>query len=323
MAGTSLQIINTEAVPLAHRKELWLSHVIPGAAKVTGTPSGKRVLHIESMESFRGEWQYADLGFLRYSLMKCTPHTLHFDLAGPRVQAFFQLGGITHIPKGTREVALTPGTWAIHKWTESMQLIHRTPVEYIVLAMDKHPFDLEGVEGLHAFTAKQGLHKLIYEFVCDTFSTLPALSRAGDGIAEITGRLLRQAIAEADSDGSVISESGKQIRVDGIKRFIEQYIGDALLSPEQIAAHFYCSKRTLHRAFAIDGESMERYIWRRRIECCAQELSSVDTLSLTDLAYSYGFNSSTHFSRLFKTRYGMTPTEFMQLQRKKKAAPDR
>jgi AraC-like DNA-binding protein len=111
------------------------------------------------------------------------------------------------------------------------------------------------------------------------------------------------------------SGSRQQINVDGIKRFIEQHLDDALLSLEQIAAHFSCSKRTLHRVFAANGESIERYIWRRRIVRCARELGSEDTVSLTDLAYRYGFNSSTHFSRLFKKHYGMTPTAYIRLQR--------
>ena len=106
-----------------------------------------------------------------------------------------------------------------------------------------------------------------------------------------------------------------QVSADDIKRFIDQQLGDPLLSLKRIAVHFCCSTRTLHRVFAVDGDSVERYIWRRRIERCMRELD--DARSLTELAYRYGFNSSTHFSRLFKMHYGMTPTEFIRLKRQK------
>lgn len=308
-----LQTINTETVPLEQRKDLWLSQALPGVVKATGTRSGKFLLDIEDMESFRGECQYADMGSLRFSRVACTPYSLHIHPTVPLVYVIFQLGGVTHLRKGNGEVLLTPGSWAPSQGAGSSQLTHRTSVEHLVLLVDQHPFDLEGVEALRSFTAKQGVRKLVHEFVCDTFSALPIRGRAGDDIAEITVRLLRQAVAEAGPEERALCGPSKQVSADDIKRFIDQKLGDPLLSLKRIAAHFSCSTRTLQRAFAAEGDSVERYIWRRRIERCMRELD--DARSLTELAYRYGFNSSTHFSRLFKMHYGMTPTEFIRLQR--------
>lgn len=317
----SLQIISTEFVPLEQREELWLSQVIPGVTKATGTRRERRALTIQDIESFRGEWQHADLGFLRYSLVKCTPHALHIDPVVPpeqadpadrTVRATFQLTGITHVRNGKGQVLLTPGTWTASQGIDRLHLTHRTPVEHIVLAVDQRTVGFEGVEALWSFAAKHGVRRLIHEFVCDTFSALPIRGKAADEIAEMTVRLLRQAIAETDAEEDVTSGSNRQFNADDIKRFIDGHLGDPLLSLERIAAHFSCTKRTLHRAFAADGESVERYIWRRRIERCVQELSA-NAQSLTELAYRHGFNSSTHFSRLFKMYCGMTPTAFIRL----------
>lgn len=310
------QTINTETVPLEQRKNLWLTTAIPGVVKAPGRRPEELALNIENMESFRGEWQYADIGSLRFSRVACTPHSLQINPTAPLTYAIFQLCGMTHVRKGKREVLLAPGSWAACQGAGSLQLTHRMSVEHLVLLVDQQPFDLEGVEALRSFTAKQGVRRLVHEFVCDTFSALPIRGQAGDDIAEITVRLLRQAVAEAGPEERALFGPNKQVIVDDIKRFIDQKLGDPLLSLKRIAIHFSCSKRTLQRAFASDGDSVERYIWRRRIERCMRELD--DARSLTELAYRYGFNSSTHFGRLFKMHYGMTPTEFIRLQRQEK-----
>ncbi len=308
------QTINTENFPLEHRKDLWLSQVLPGVVKATGTRSGELALDIEDMERFRGEWQYADIGSLRFSRVACTPSSLHINSAVPLMCLIFQLGGMTHLRKGKGEILLMPGNWAASQGSGTSHLTHRTSVEHLVLLVDQHPFDLEGVEALRSFAAKQGVCKLVHEFVCDTFTALPIRGQAGDEIAEITIRLLRQAVVEAGPEARDFCATGKKVSVDDIKRFIDEKLGDPLLSLKRIAVHFSCSKRTLQRIFAANGDSVERYIWRRRIERCMRELDGAR--SLTELAYRYGFNSSTHFSRLFKMHCGMTPTEFIRLQRR-------
>lgn len=96
------------------------------------------------------------------------------------------------------------------------------------------------------------------------------------------------------------------------KRLTEVHLQDPRLSPTFIAQTMRVSTRYLRMLFEGQGEPLSRYIQRRRLESCAARLRA-DTgqrITLTDLAFSYGFSSMAHFSRLFRARFGMTAREY-------------
>jgi AraC family transcriptional activator of tynA and feaB len=93
------------------------------------------------------------------------------------------------------------------------------------------------------------------------------------------------------------------------KAYIGRHIREADLSVDKIAAALGCSKRYLHLVFNAGEETVSEYVWRRRLEGCRAELSDPALrLTLTQIAHAWGFNSSAHFSRAFKERYGIPPS---------------
>jgi AraC-like DNA-binding protein len=49
----------------------------------------------------------------------------------------------------------------------------------------------------------------------------------------------------------------------------------------------------------------------RRLQRCYDKLAAPEhaTLSITEIAYSLGFNSSSHFSNLFRAQFGVRPSD--------------
>jgi AraC family transcriptional activator of tynA and feaB len=97
-----------------------------------------------------------------------------------------------------------------------------------------------------------------------------------------------------------------------IKDYIAVNLHDPDLSIDGIAASLNCSKRYLHMAFASEGTTIARYIWSVRLENCRRDLETARPGTVTDIAFSWGFNSSSHFSRLFKERFGVSPSRLLQ-----------
>jgi AraC-like DNA-binding protein len=98
-----------------------------------------------------------------------------------------------------------------------------------------------------------------------------------------------------------------------IKTFIEQRLHDPELSVDSIAQARKMSVRSVHRAFEADAAgSISNYIWMRRLSRCAASLQDPGQAhrSITDICFSWGFNSTSHFSRLFKEHFGVTPREY-------------
>lgn len=111
-----------------------------------------------------------------------------------------------------------------------------------------------------------------------------------------------------DVEGSAIANA-RRIR---IKRFIETQLRDPELTAAAVAEAFKISPRYLRMIFAKDNESVSSYILRRRVEECAREMRSSLSRSrtITEIAFSWGFNGAPHFTRSFRDHFGMTPKEY-------------
>ena len=53
-----------------------------------------------------------------------------------------------------------------------------------------------------------------------------------------------------------------------------------------------------------------KWLWTQRTMAAASYLKTNKSFSLTDVAFACGFTSSAHFSRLFKSTYGIKPSHF-------------
>ncbi|GAA0283358.1 helix-turn-helix domain-containing protein [Alteraurantiacibacter aestuarii] len=105
-----------------------------------------------------------------------------------------------------------------------------------------------------------------------------------------------------------------QRRKDVIQ-YIEDNLRDPELSPATISSGLRLSPRYLRTIFAPGGEKMSAYILRRRLEECARQMGNMawSAHTLTEIAFSWGFNSAAHFTRTFNEKYGLAPREYRKL----------
>ena len=106
------------------------------------------------------------------------------------------------------------------------------------------------------------------------------------------------------------------IRKAQAKQFIEANLSDPDLSPGTVAEAMRISPRYLRVLFAEEKETTSAYILRRRLEECASQIANAAWRSLTvsEIAFSWGFNSAAHFARAFRAKYGMAPSEYRRIQ---------
>jgi AraC-like DNA-binding protein len=111
--------------------------------------------------------------------------------------------------------------------------------------------------------------------------------------------------------GSNASATLWQRRKD-IIRYIEEHLRDPLLSPATIAKGMRLSPRYLRTIFSISGERVSAYILRRRLEECGRQMRNPawNGHTLTEIAFSWGFNSSAYFTRCFHEQFGLAPRDF-------------
>lgn len=92
---------------------------------------------------------------------------------------------------------------------------------------------------------------------------------------------------------------------------IERDCSDPQLDPATVAAALGCSRATLYRLFARQGESVAALIWDARLRRARALIASGRFASrpLADIAFLAGFIDQAGFNRMFKRRYGLTPGE--------------
>ncbi|UZE21400.1 transcriptional regulator FeaR [Pseudomonas sp. B21-056] len=120
--------------------------------------------------------------------------------------------------------------------------------------------------------------------------------------------LLRPGISTAPECENPGVQAQKLVKA---KVLIEQYLRDSELSPERLAKAIGTSVRNLHRLFAQHDTSVGRYILEHRLQRCAESIArAAPQEKITAIAYAWGFNDVSHFSKAFKTRFGVSPRDY-------------
>lgn len=141
----------------------------------------------------------------------------------------------------------------------------------------------------------------------------------GSGSEDRVARYLLEMISMSYTMGVETVEEGSAIawrRRKDVIQYIEDNLRDPDLSPSTISTGLKISPRYLRTVFAPGGEKMSAYILRRRLEECARQMANPAWAAhtLTEIAFSWGFNSAAHFTRTFHEKYGMPPREYRRLR---------
>lgn len=96
-----------------------------------------------------------------------------------------------------------------------------------------------------------------------------------------------------------------------LEHYIETHLPEQGLNPTAIAEMAGISVRHLHRLFAAKGWTVTEWIRERRLEHCRSDLTDarLANLSITDIAFRWGFSDSAHFSHCFRNAFGISPRQ--------------
>jgi AraC family transcriptional regulator len=99
-------------------------------------------------------------------------------------------------------------------------------------------------------------------------------------------------------------------RLHAVVDYIDRHL-DSKLDLATLASVAHFSPFHFHRLFhALIGEPLGDYVRRRRLELAAIRLRSSPDVPVTSVALAMGFSSAESFSRAFRARFGMPPTQW-------------
>lgn len=127
-----------------------------------------------------------------------------------------------------------------------------------------------------------------------------------------------------DAYSKQIQVTGKEIQVestdakllDTIVRYIDAKLNDPELSVEELSKHVGMSRGSLyHKLLELTELTPIEYIRSVKLERAAALLEKSD-YNVAQIAYMTGFGTPSYFSRLFKSRYNVLPSEYITAKRK-------
>jgi AraC family transcriptional activator of tynA and feaB len=161
-------------------------------------------------------------------------------------------------------------------------------------------------------SARTGTGRIAHDFVHTAFDQAARLSpNNAVVVADSLIDLLLLPLREADV---MFDRGGPEAMHIRAQAFIREHLRDPDLCIDQISAALGCTKRYLHMLFSDRGMTVSDYIWHARLQNCRHELETHAGKTVTDVAFSWGFSSSSHFSRVFRRYFGVVPSSIQKAQ---------
>ncbi|MGW1003460.1 helix-turn-helix domain-containing protein [Streptomyces sp. NPDC002520] len=229
--------------------------------------------------------------------------------------------GVARLEQDTRDVALRSGEIFIYDTTRPFRLMFPEHFQTKSLILPRQIHGLSEpvlrqitASPLGADTALGGLLSVLLSQLADTAGSYRP--HTGELLARKVADLLSVLADERLGETAGRSPRGEAAMLLRIQAFIRRHLTDPDLTPEVIADAHHISLRYLHRIFEGEESTVRRWIQSRRLEGCRRDLTQrgAANLTISAVAHRWGFTSATHFSRLFRAAYGMSPSDWRDAQ---------
>jgi AraC-like DNA-binding protein len=263
----------------------------------------------------------APLGACRLSRIDASAHGVKavrvvqrsFDVDS--IKCILQLEGHSSFEQDGKAYAFGPKSWIVYDPTRPYQLNNRSRISQLLLQLPRANFSAAALERLsapHVFgDDPAGVPRVAAAFARATMDEIASFGElAGSRVGDTLARLATTMIATEDDETDAESCTLRILRTR-VKAYIENNLSRSSLDIEEIARRMGCSRRYIFRAFQAADTTPSQYIWDLRLERTREHLTtgSFRGGSISEIAFACGFSSTAHFSRAFRKRYGMSPSE--------------
>lgn len=306
---------STDAVEARDRLSYWVEAVCDTYVQLDcETPQRDR--------SFRGTIEANQLATLGLSRVTSSPQSVRRTpqkIARATEDYFIvsiQTKGHGKIVQDGRIAELSPGDFALYDSTRPYELIFDEPFQQHVLQLPGAVLrgrlrDTEKLTARKVCGDRGAGHLMIgmIDALAAEIETLETGSVAA--IAESVENILVAGLCSLPGAADPAVSQHTALHRDQVKAFALQQLRDPRLSVNAIAAHLRLSPSTIYRAFAGEPVSLGAWIWNQRLDGAKRDICDPAGAgrTITEIAFSWGFNDAAHFSRIFRARFGCSPRE--------------
>ena len=284
----------------------------------------QREVGIEDRASFRGHINYVQRGDLFIARGHSTAHSVWRSRQAIRrcptnlVTLIVKHSGTAGLTLGDDQAVINPGDMLLLDMNRSIHSANLLDdfASWTSLHLDRTSLDdvlsRTNSVGDLVLRGDQPAAKVLKGFVEALYGNLSELEEIGansfrNSAVELTRNAL--ILGKQDTLGTQ-SRSLHRVQTELMAR-----IREPSLRIQDVANELGIGTRKIHRLFQGAGTTPSKWIEERRLEMIANELRSQSNSGqlISQIALSFGYNDLSHFSRVFKRRYGVSPREYRQL----------
>jgi AraC family transcriptional activator of tynA and feaB len=222
-----------------------------------------------------------------------------------------------NVVTGNRSLVLEPGDVTVTDSATATSIMTKEPYSTIGLTVPGYVLrnfvrDPEALVGVR-FPGKAGFSKIVSYMLLTMWEHAEARNFDAVGPDLATNLLsILAACRQVSRDREAEEVADALVKQEKIKQAIHQNLRKPDLCVGDLAKQFGCSIRYIQRLFSEEECTVSKYIRRQRLEGCKRQLADAAWLhhSITEIAFNWGFNSSAHFSRVFREEYGISAREY-------------
>jgi AraC family transcriptional regulator, positive regulator of tynA and feaB len=307
------QSFSTELIPAPDRQEAWLSNAkqicgeckfhFPKRSSFHGSIERRKVADLE-MTLFSS----SPISFTKYPLASLSSESrtciVITQLAGLR--RYCQEGKVAVLRKGDTTLIDSARPWFSDCPGDCARLYLRVPRLLLEsrLRLGELPY-------ARRISGETGLGAILFHLSTSLYNEAEDLT-LDEGTAAIESYLRILAACVGKSKNMARGLSRLSELAARITHYIDVHLTETALSPAEIASAMDISVRHVHRVFSHQGLTVADWIRAERLRRCRDDLSDprLQSKSITEIAFFWGFNDSAHFSRAFKKQYRICPRVF-------------
>lgn len=216
-----------------------------------------------------------------------------------------------------RDAVLNPGDFALYDSTRAYELHFEGDFQQIVLKLPGAQLrsavrDTDKLTAT-AVSGRAGAGHLMIGMIKTLWDDIDALEPAS-AVAVASGvlNILVAGLQTLPASKCRGVSSLTSYHLSRVKREIDSRLRNPALLVGDVARDLSISVGHIHRLFRQEATTPAQYIWSRRLEMCSRDLVDPSRAghSVSEIAFSWGFNDAAHFSRSFSKRFGVPPREW-------------
>lgn len=311
--------VTTDSVRPQERVEYWEDLVTRHVTPMRIEPSGRSPLRGEIHAQVIGNVTVAEVSGYGMNASHTRAEVAH--TTGHLYAACVNLDGDARIKRGGEQITFKKGDVFITDSRHEFTLDLERPWRHLVVSLPTHWVDSrvtkpELLAGM--VVPDHPLIRLWATQLAEGFAMASSFSPAAATLfARHSVELLAQALDEVHCDQPTPSDAVRAAMFLHACHLIALRFGDPELGPDQIARDLHISTRSLARIFATHNETVMRRVFDERVRQAMTLLSAPGAAhrSITEIAFTCGFNDSSHFGRVFAARVQVTPSQWRQYNR--------